>query len=238
LFAEAIYDLPCLVTFEAPAAAPPVGEPPVRARGFVTFGCLNRFSKVSRAALEAWARILGAVPGSRLLLKDWALDDPERQSNLCRTLAALGIGGDRLELRGGTPHREHLAAYNDVDIVLDPFPATGGISTWEALWMGTPVVTKLGGNVSARVAGAILGSIGMADWVAEDEAGYIALAIRMAGEGELLARLRSELRTRILASPAGNADLYTRAVEAAYRAIWQRWCGSRPESFAVAAGPY
>jgi len=231
LFAETIYDLPCLGTIDPPAEAPAVAELPALSQGTITFGCLNRISKVSQAALELWARILQALPGSRLLLKDTELDNPVMQARVRDTLAGQGIGADRIELRGGSSHKMHLAAYNDVDISLDPFPHNGGMSTLESLWMGVPVVTKLGDSVASRVSGAVLHAIGLDDWVAQDDEEYVALALRRAVDLQALAQLRRGMRVRITTSPAGNLDRYTRAVEAAYREMWRAYLnGTRTSS--------
>lgn len=224
LFAEKIYDLPCLVTFDAPSDAPPVSELPATSRGVVTFGCFNRFNKVSPAVLDSWARILRLVPGARLLLKDVALDDPSLRDSVLRSLARHGIDADRIELRGRSSRHDHLDAFKNVDIALDPFPQNGGVSTWEALWMGVPVVAKLGNSLPSRLSGAILSALGLTDWIAKDAEDYVALAVRKASNLDGIAVLRKQLRQRIAASPAGNAMLYARAVEDAYRAMWHRWC--------------
>jgi len=227
LFAETVVDLPSLITIEPPADAPPVAELPALSRGFVTFGCLNRFNKVSQAALELWARILRAVPESRLLVKDMALDNPVMQARVRDTLARHGIGAERIEVRGRTSRKDHLAAYSDVDIALDPFPLNGGMSTWEALWMGVPVVAKLGNSVPSRISGAILHAIDLAEWVTDGDEEYAALAVRHAADLQALAELRRGMRARIAASPAGNLDAYTRAVEAAYRNMWRAFLDGR-----------
>jgi predicted O-linked N-acetylglucosamine transferase (SPINDLY family) len=226
LFAESCIDLPCCITFEAPAVAPEIRGLPGRTRGHVTFGCLNRSSKVSQAALELWARILVRVPGSRLLLKDIMLEDPEVRRQILEALARLDIGPGRVELRGATSRQEHLDAYNEVDIVLDTIPQNGGIATWEALWMGAPVVAMLGQNLASRLSGAILQSLGLGGWVAEREADYEEFAVCRAGDLDALARFRAGIRAAILASDAGNPERYTRAVEAAYRTLWKRWCSA------------
>jgi len=224
LFAEAIYDLPCFIPYQPFTEAPPISEPLANSRGFVTFGCLNRLSKVSPATFRLWAHILHAVSGSRLLLKDRALDDPAQHARVHDALAQHDIGPGRIELRGASSWGQHLATFNEVDIALDPFPQNGGISTWEALWMGVPVVAKLGNSVPSRLSAAILAGIGLADWVADGEDEYLALAIRKSSDIATLARLRKELRVCIMASAAGNPRSYTRAVEDAYRTMWRRWC--------------
>jgi predicted O-linked N-acetylglucosamine transferase (SPINDLY family) len=223
LFTETCFDLPCCITFEAPPATPDIRALPALTLGRVTFGCLNRFSKVSEAALEVWARILVRVPGSRLLVKDIMLEDPEVRRQILEALARLGIGPERVELRDATSRRDHLDTYNEVDIVLDTFPQNGGIATWEALWMGAPVVSMLGQNPASRISGAILHSLGLGGWVAEREADYEELAVRRAADLDTLAGFRAGIRATILASDAGNPERYTRAVERAYRTLWRRW---------------
>jgi len=66
---------------------------------------------------------------------------PETRARYGRLLEDLGVAPSRVELRGKTPHPEMLADYADVDIALDPFPFSGGVSSLEALWQGVPVVT-------------------------------------------------------------------------------------------------
>ena len=223
-FAEAIADLPCQVGFEAPADAPDVGASPIRERGFVTFGCFNRLFKISAGAIELWSRILLALPRSRLLLKDRLLDLPAQRATMLAAFAARGIGADRIEFRGNTSRRDHLLAHGEVDIALDPFPHNGGVSTWEALWMGCPVVAKAGASIPGRLSATILASVGLDDWVAESDADYVAIAVRKAGDIERLASLRARLRGIVGESASGNPDRYARAVEEAYRAMWRRWC--------------
>jgi len=182
---------------------------------------------VSPQLMALWARVLAAVPGARLILKDGALDDPAQQAFARETLAAHGIGPERIELRGGTPRLEHLAALGEVDIALDPFPQNGGISTWEALWQGVPVVAKLGITAPGRLSGAILSAVGLTDWIAATDDDYARLAIAKAADLGALATLRRGLRAMVEASAAGNPVRYTRAVEDAYRAIWRRWCAQQ-----------
>jgi len=224
LFAETIYDLPCQITFAPARDAPAPAELPALTRGAVTFGCFNRFGKVSPQLMTLWARVLAAVPGARLILKDGALDDPAQQVFARDALAAHGIGRERIELRGGTPRLEHLAALGEVDIALDPFPQNGGISTWEALWQGVPVVAKLGITAPGRLSGAILSAVGLTDWIVTTDDDYARLAIAKAADLAALATLRRGLRAMVEASAAGNPVRYTRAVEDAYRTIWRRWC--------------
>jgi predicted O-linked N-acetylglucosamine transferase (SPINDLY family) len=222
-FAEQIYDLPCALIIEPPQAALRAPEPPVIANGYVTYGAFTRASRLSNAVLDVWARILRSDVTSRLVVKDFLLNDVTIQSRLLDNLAAHGIAPERIDLIGPTSRQEHLAAYRLIDICLDPFPHGGGVSTWETLHMGVPVVTRLGNGMSSRHGGGFLTAIGMSEWIADDDEHYVEIALR--STPERLSTIRNQLPDLIAkrCSPA----LYTRAVEDAYRTMWRTYCGAR-----------
>lgn len=223
-YSETVCDLPCVITYEAASDAPEVASLPAKTRNHITFGCFNRLAKVTEPVVVLWSRILGGVSNSRIIVKDGALDNDAARKQLLDVFTRHGIGEDKVVLRGATPHREHLQAFSEIDIALDPFPQNGGISTFDALWMGVPVVALLGNSGSSRVAGAILDAVGLRDWVAEDAESYVRLAVERALDPDRLEDLRRTLRARVGSSAAGNAASYTRAVEAAYRRLWSDWC--------------
>jgi predicted O-linked N-acetylglucosamine transferase (SPINDLY family) len=228
LFAEKIYDLPCLITIDAPPASfKPALQPPCLANGYVTFGVFNRVDKISAAALRVWSRILQEVPRSQLTIKHGALGDEAVRQLLVGRFAAEGVAPERIQCLGSTTRLKHLEAYDGVDICLDPFPMNGGVSTWEALQAGVPVLAKLGNSNASRAAGAIISSVGLHEWVTDSETGYADLAVQYASQPEYLSRLRSELAAKVLASQSGNTANYTKSAEAAYRAIWREYCAKR-----------
>ena len=94
------------------------------------------------------------------------------------------------------------------------------MSTWESLYMGVPVVTKLGNGTASRAGGTILSAIGMTDWVATDDDQYVEIALR--STPDRLKKIRHELPD-LIDRHCGPAA-YTRAVEAAYRTMWKKWC--------------
>lgn len=228
LLAETCFDLPCHLHFEAPKFAPPISPPPHLSRGQFTLGCLNGYLKVSPDAERLWAEILRALPGSRLLLKDGLFDQEDFRRKVQASFAQHGIDPERLEFRGGSSRQVHLATYADLDLALDPFPMNGGVTTWEALWMGVPVVTKLGNTQASRAAGGILCALGLEDRVARDASDYVGQALAWASDPEALSHFRHSIRGLILDSPAGNPKSYTLAVERAYRTMWQRWVNQNP----------
>jgi predicted O-linked N-acetylglucosamine transferase (SPINDLY family) len=214
------------VCYTPPPAPPPIPPLPARERGHVTFGSFNRAVEITPVVLETWARILHAVPGSRLLLKP-TTEDATIRERLLAPLDRLGIAPDRIEVLGKSAHREHLASFGRIDLQLDTFSHSGGVTTLDGLLMGIPCVTLLGDQPSGRSSASFLTALGLEDLVAHSVDEYVEIAVRLAGDLDRLAHERATLRERLLASPIGDADQYTRAVEAAYRALWQRWCAAR-----------
>ncbi len=194
--------------------------------GHVTFGVFNRIYKISDEAIRVWARIMREVGGSRIVIKHTLLDDPLLRDGLVARFVAQGIAAAHVTCLGSSARHEHLRAFAEIDISLDTFPQNGGISTWESLYAGVPVVAKLGNGASSRAGGSIVAAVGLNDWVAEDDDGYAAIACRYAAQPAHLAKLRADLPARIAASPAGNVEIYTREVEAAYRRFWRDYCAA------------
>jgi predicted O-linked N-acetylglucosamine transferase (SPINDLY family) len=225
MLAETVFDLPCFLTIDPLPEQVAPSLPPVLSKGYVTFGVFNRASKISDDSVAVWARILDALPGSRMTMKHYAFDEPAMRELQLERFARHGIAADRLAFLGKTPRPDHLAAFRDIDISFDPFPMNGGVSTWESLQMGVPVVAKLGNTMASRSAGAILASVGLGDWVADTAEGYFDIAVKFAAMPEQLKILRSTMPQRLFESAAGNSIQYTRAVEAAYRTMWTDYCG-------------
>ena len=225
LFAEKIYDLPCVITTEALPDAQPSTLPMIR-NGYVTFGVFNRIDKISEEALVVWSKLLQQVAGSIVVVKSGALDDIFLRDGLIGRFVAQGVSPDRIRCIGSTQRREHLAEFANIDISLDPFPQNGGVSTWESLQTGVPVVTKLGRSVSSRAGGAIVKAVGLDDWVADDDDGYIAIARKYASMASHLEALRANLPARVAASAAGNGAIYTNRVEEGYRQFWRDHCAA------------
>lgn len=220
---------PCFLCYAPPGHAPrPAGAPPSVSTGCVTFGSFNTNAKLSAATLELWARILKAVPGSRLLLKNADLADRTIADLRRRELAEFGIEPARVELHGQTASpADHLAMYSGVDIALDPFPYNGTTTTVEALWMGVPVVALAGDSHVSRVGMSVLAASGLADLVAEDKEKYLGIAVGLAGDPGRLAALRTGLRDTVRGSALCDGAGFVSRLETAYREIWRNWCRSR-----------
>ncbi|CCD83596.1 putative O-linked N-acetylglucosamine transferase, SPINDLY family [Bradyrhizobium sp. ORS 285] len=225
LFAEQVYDLPAVITTD-PLPVMPSTELPMLRTGYVTFGVFNRIDKISDAALSVWGRLMAQLPEARTVVKNSAIDDAFLRDGLVARFVAHGIAADRVICFGSTTREQHVAQFAHVDISLDPFPQNGGVSTWESLQAGVPVLAKLGCSPASRAAAAINTALGLDDWVAADDDGYVAIALKHVAEPARLAQLRAELPARVAGSAAGNVETYTRKVEEAYRLFWRRYCAN------------
>ena len=216
--------------YGAPAYAPPVPSRPLREPGAVTFGSFNKATKISERVTALWSRILRELPSSRLLLKSVSFNDEAARDDFLDRFAREGIEPARVELLPPTLlASDHLAAYEQVDIALDPFPYHGATSSCEAMWMGTPVVSLAGRAHAGRVGVSLLHAVGLDELAAESEDEYVARAVELARDPRRLASLHAELRERMRTSPLCDAELTTREIEAAYRAMWERRCAGASE---------
>lgn len=212
--------------YEPTAHAPPVSPSPYEQEGYITFGSFNALPKVNERVVACWARILKALPRSRLLLKERPFKDPAVQEEFAGRFAREGIERDRLELVGWLDRpEEHLGLYSRVDLALDTFPYNGATTTCEALRMGVPVVTLAGDRHAGRVGVSLLTRLGLPELIAQDEDDYLRLAVALAEDPARLKGLRQGLRERMRASSLCDAKGFTRQLEAAYRDMWREWCG-------------
>lgn len=185
--------------------------------GCITFGCFNNFSKVTDEMLALWRKILYVCPGSRLLLKHQLFDSHEGREWTLQRMKRLGLPLHRVELRGFSA--DYLMEYYDMDIALDTFPYTGGLTTVEALYMGIPVVSMYGDRHGTRFGWSFLNNLGLPELAAGDADGYVQIAVRMAEDKELLRLLHRELRGLLKASYLMDGEKYCRAVENLYRRL-------------------
>jgi protein O-GlcNAc transferase len=196
------------------ATEPHVNELPAATGGRVTFGCLNNFCKVTEGTLALWAKVLAAVPDSRLLL----LCAPGAHQK--RVADRLGAQVEFVEFR---PRSEYLKLYHRIDLGLDTFPYNGHTTSLDSLWMGVPVITKLGNTAVGRAGYSQLSNLNLRELVAQSDEEFVQIAVNLANDLPRLADLRMNLRQRTERSPLMDAERFARNVETAFRRMWQAW---------------
>jgi predicted O-linked N-acetylglucosamine transferase (SPINDLY family) len=224
-YSERVLTLPSgRLCYTAPADAPDVVERTQPAIRFVSF---NRVDKLNDDVLGAWSRILGAVPTSTLRLKARAFDDADHRVRFLERCAQHCMAASRLELQGYGATDEVFAEYSDADIALDPFPFSGCATSCDALWMGVPVITRMGDTMVSRQSASLLTSLGLEELIARDTDDYVRRACGLAHERTRLTRLRAQLRPR-MRKQLCDADKHTRELEETLRGAWQNWCENAP----------
>jgi predicted O-linked N-acetylglucosamine transferase (SPINDLY family) len=224
-FTETVWRLPRVrLAYHGDEAAPePLWRPDPEGR--LRFGGCYGLGKLTPACVALWGRVLHRCPRGHLLLKTAALGSAAARDQVRHAFAAQGIGPERLRLLGATPGwSEHMAVYHDLDVALDPAGGHGGVTTTcDALWMGVPVVSLTGAGLTRRMCASILDALGRPDWIASDEDAYVETAVALAEDAAGRRALRSELRRQLRRSPLGDGPGLARALEDAYKAMFDRW---------------
>jgi predicted O-linked N-acetylglucosamine transferase (SPINDLY family) len=223
-YREQIYHLPSIIPFNYQHYAPEPNVLPCLHNQPFTFGCFNRAAKIGAKTLALWKQVLHALPESRLILKEGQLGYPYHAE---RILKALEINPRRVIIQGHSGHADHLGAYGQIDLALDPFPIAGGVSMLEGIGQGVPALIRRDANqerVCSLVGVSASEILGLSDFVADSDEDYVRLAKAWATEGRpLLAQWRMYLRAMLLKSPIHAG--YVQAVEGAYRDFWREYCG-------------
>lgn len=203
--------------YRAPDDAPEVSPPPCQRAGFITFGSFNRVAKITPEVIATWAAVLGALPSSRLLLKGQVLAKHDARSGITAAFLETGVEVDRFELRPWSVRVEDaLSAYGEVDIALDTYPYNGATTTFEALWMGVPIVTLRDQRHAGRVGASILTHLGRSEWITDCADDYVDVALRLASDVPVLAKLRRTIRGELARSSLTDAPGFARKMEQAY----------------------
>ena len=220
-FTEKIFRLPNIwVCFTAPDFDVQISDLPVIKNGYVTFGSFNHLSKINDEVISLWSKILKSIPKSKIFLKTKQLNNSHLKEKIISKFKENGINLNSIILEEGTSRSKLLNSYNKVDIALDPFPYSGGVTSLEAIWMGVPVLTKKGFKFVSRTTESIIHNLGMPDWVANDENEYVKKAIKFSTNLELLTEINKSLRQVALESPLFNSTLFAKQLN---NAFWEMW---------------
>lgn len=225
-FTERLFHLPTFYLHPPMDSAPDVETLPAQERGYVTFCSFNNPAKINERVIRVWANVLHEVEGSHLMLKYKNIfSNISVQRRFTELFQLHGIAPSRLQfIDSDGEDKKHLARYAEVDVALDTFPFTGSTTTFEALWMGVPVVTLLGDHMVARWSGAMLKKLDLHDLIANDESEFVSIARRVAENIDQLAVMRGGLRARVLQSPLCDESGRVRQIERAYRWMWSKYC--------------
>jgi predicted O-linked N-acetylglucosamine transferase (SPINDLY family) len=227
-YAEPVVRLPdCYVCYHPPTIEAEITPLPSVGGGRFTFACFNRPAKLNEEVGKAWARILQQVPDSRILMVYGGLGEAATQKSVYSVLERGGVPRERIELVGEPEQKGLLKAYGEVDLALDPFPYSAGVTTLEAMWMGVPTVTYAGDTFAGRHSATHLTAAGLSQFCTYSVDDYVALAVEWSRRRVELAELRRGLRDRVAASPLCDAPRFAQNLSRELMRLWTEWCEAR-----------
>ncbi len=209
---------------------PDVGPLPALAAGSgggMTFASFNNTYKINEEVVAMWARLVGGIAGARLRMVVEHGELPDIRRLVSARFEAHGLDPARLEIAGRQSVSGFLDMCNEVDVLLDPFPQNGGITSLHALWMGVPVISLAGAAPIGRIGASLLGLLGLDSFVAHDREAYVAIARRCAADTTALSAIRTGLRSRMMASALMDEVAFVSGLEKTYRRMWREWCDAR-----------
>lgn len=226
---EKLWRMPDIFAAYSPRENSPsvIDHPPFEDNGYVTFGCFNNFTKVTDPVLEAWAKIIAAVPDSKLFLEISGIQNDKTRADVQARFVKHGLPLDRIIFEIRKPENQYVL-YNKIDIALDPFPAVGGTTSMDTVWMGVPFITLAGKHFGSRMGIPILKNIGLEELIANNVEEYVAIAVDLAKKSDRLKAMRHNLRERAAASPLMDQERFARNWENALRQMWQKWARENP----------
>jgi protein O-GlcNAc transferase len=238
LFTETLWPLASVFTPFRPGAGrlPPAPTPALKA-GHVTFGSFNHPAKLSPEAMSVWAAVMRGAPEARLLLKYRYYADPVMQRATLAQFAARGVAPERIVFEGHSSGEAYYRAFQQVDLMLDSWPAPGSTTTLEALSNGVPVLAMVGDppNVGGFYARTILEAVGLHDLAATSPEGFVGVALALVADPANLDQIRAQVRPAFDASAFRDEAGFTRTLEAAYAAMFERWRAAAPARHVLSA---
>jgi len=237
-FDEAVVHLPdCFMPTDSvrriAQQTPPRAEAGLPAEGFV-FCSFNNSYKFSPDMFALWMRLLKAVPASVLWLSQ--VNDTATR-NLRREAEASGVARERLVFAPFiASSADHLARLSLADLFLDTRPYNAHSSAADALWAGVPVLTVSGSTFAGRVAASVVHAAGLPEMVTDSLESYEALALELAQSPAMLEHLKARLKRGRRSQPLFDTARFTRNLESAYLAMWDRYQkGEPPAHFALSS---
>ena len=198
-----------------------VGAMPTRAQyglpeDVFIFGSFNNNHKFTPEMFGAWMRILAQVPNSIL----WLLaDNDTARANMQAAATAQGIAPERLHFAPRVAPPDYLARFQLIDLMLDTFPFNAGTTASDALWMGTPMVTRAGRTYISRMAGSLLNAIGLPELVTENLADYEKLAVTLGRQPSRVKSIRRYLSEHGRSSPLFDLPQIVRDIETEFERL-------------------
>lgn len=194
---------------------PVVASLPVERNGYITFACVGNIAKITQEVMLLWARVLDAVPLSRILIRSINFEDQAAKEELFIRMQGVGLDMSRIDFKNPEGGAAFFSSYGEIDIILDTYPFNGGTTTCFATYMGVPVITRAGNSLISRMGLSVMSNLNCEQWVAYDDEDYVRKAVEAASDVGFLRRFRLSAREIYKTSPLGNGKLFAADFERA-----------------------
>ena len=206
-FTEKIYRLPNIWSCYSPIKlSPNINYKPHN--NFITFGSFNNFLKYNHRVIEVWSKILNSIPNSKLILIYSKIDSTFIKKKIIEDFSKFKVNEEKIIIKSLQQRYDVLNFYNEIDIALDPFPYSGCVTSFEASWMGCPILTKKGKTFLSRTGESINLNIGLKDFIANSDEDYIKKAIYYSNNYNLLKKIKEKLAMHCRNSNIFNTKMF------------------------------
>ncbi|MDT8406579.1 MAG: tetratricopeptide repeat protein [Methylococcales bacterium] len=224
-FTEKCIQIGAAAPFKPPEISPDITDPPCLSKGYITFASFNRSYKITDAMIALWSEVIKKTPNSKMLVHIGSQSETVEALYLER-FKKYGVDAERIEFYPLKSTYEYFDDHNRVDICLDTFPYNGATTSRISVWMGVPVITLKGVSAQSRISSILLTKLGLKDLIAEDEAQFVEIALKLAHDTSRLSELKHHLRDRVRASGITDEANITQTLEAIFRQAWMQWCAT------------
>lgn len=173
-------------------------DPPYKKNHYITFGSFNNFSKINDDVIETWSKILKSIKNSKLILKPSSIRVTEL---LEKKFKEHGVLNSIEFINPKKNFEDHMNLYQEIDLALDTFPYNGVTTSFEAIWMGVPVLTLKGYNFNSRCGESINRNLDLDYMIAKSVDDYVFKARELASNKNYLLDIRKKLFNNVITSP-------------------------------------
>jgi len=184
-------------------------SPPFLKNNYITFGSFNNPAKINENVIDCWSKILINIKNSKLIIK--VSNDRKKFTRIENLIKEKGILESVIFHTRFEDKKDHLNLYKKIDIALDTFPYNGVTTSFEAIWMGVPVVTMAGYNFNSRCGESINRNLKMENLIANDEKDYVSKAIDLSNNTKKYLALRKSIYVDALKSPLFDQERFSKS---------------------------
>ena len=176
--------------------------PPLLKNNYITFGSFNNPAKINKNVIFCWSKILKEIENSKLIIK--CSNDKKKLDRIESLMEKNGVLDSVIFHKRFEDKKDHLNLYNEVDIALDTFPYNGVTTSFEAIWMGVPVITMAGYNFNSRCGESINKNLNMEQLIAKNEDDYVSKAVSLSTDRDKFLNIRKSIFLDAIDSPLFN----------------------------------